>query len=322
MMENLASPVDKRALAREVAALAPLVKKTPNGDLIYDVSGEQAPLCMREISRLREVSFRRIGSGSGRPSDLDAFDVGAQAYRQLFVFSPRDNQIVAGLRHRRPTHPDDQHVASSGIFDFSRQFRDEYLANMIDLGRMFVAPLGQGLSGGKRGIYSLDNLFLGVGAVVGRLPDIQYLFGRIVHSPLQSVALRDLVVSYLDIHHGDTLNLVRPRQASRRESSGSLIENVLSGHDPMADLRSLRRFAKSNGEGVSALLRAYLQMCPTLITFGTAADWELSGIEETCLLVPVAQTTAGKRARYLRKTKVAHGPSKMAATPASEVNLL
>jgi hypothetical protein len=98
MMENIIPEVPKELIEAELTE-ARFIRKTNNaGNLLYIITAEDSPNTMREIGRLREMTFRAAGGGTGKAVDIDDFDIGEDAYRQLIVWDPSEREILGGYR--------------------------------------------------------------------------------------------------------------------------------------------------------------------------------------------------------------------------------
>src|SRR5690606_5311766 len=122
------------------------VRKTNKGDnRIYDFAAHQAPNLLKEVGRLRELTFRAAGGGTGKEIDLDSYDTSEVPYRQLIVWDPSEKEILGGYRY---IMGDQLHtnalgeieIATAKMFHFSDEFIKNYLPYTIELGRSFVQP--------------------------------------------------------------------------------------------------------------------------------------------------------------------------------------
>jgi hypothetical protein len=99
---------------------------------------------MLEVGRLREVSFREAGGGSGKIADIDEHDTGKYIYKQLIVWNPEDEEIVGGYRYAICSDVEDEngiyHLSTAEIFEYSEKLKKEYFPYTIELGRSFVQP--------------------------------------------------------------------------------------------------------------------------------------------------------------------------------------
>ena len=97
-MQDIIKPTDRALLKSELTKEKKLRSTNKSNNEIYIVTAHDAPHVMQEIGRLREIAFRYYGGGTGFPVDIDEFDTMEDAYRQLIVWSPEDEQILGGYR--------------------------------------------------------------------------------------------------------------------------------------------------------------------------------------------------------------------------------
>ncbi|MEZ5195406.1 MAG: GNAT family N-acetyltransferase [Bacteroidales bacterium] len=182
-METIIPPVDRTLIEKELTKKL-LIRDTNNGhNKIYVFSHDQAPNVMREVGRLRELTFREAGGGTGKSCDIDMYDTAASPFKQLIVWNPEDKEIVGGYRfiygkdvaNDKSGHP---LSPTSRLFQFSKRFIEEFWPDTYELGRSFVQPLYQPTVNLRRGMYSLDNLWDGLGAIVIMEPTVKYFSGR------------------------------------------------------------------------------------------------------------------------------------------------
>ena len=99
-MQDIINPIDRALLKAELTKEKRLRSTNKSKNEIYIVTAHDSPNVMQEIGRLREVAFRYYGGGTGFPVDIDEYDTMEDAYRQLIVWSPEDEQILGGYRFR------------------------------------------------------------------------------------------------------------------------------------------------------------------------------------------------------------------------------
>ena len=156
--------VDRQLLKRELNPDR-FLRYTNNGDnLVYLVNHHNAPNVVQEIGRLRELTFRAAGGGTGMSLDLDDNDTCEKCYDQLITWNPEDEEIVAGYRVimcKNAVNQDGSiNLSTTHLFDFSEKFIKEYIPFTLELGRSFVQPQYQPSLDNRKGIFSLDNLFI------------------------------------------------------------------------------------------------------------------------------------------------------------------
>ena len=167
MEETIIPPVSTDLIESELTPERLLRPTNKGHNLIYVVDAHTAPWTMREIGRLREISFRAAGGGTGKECDIDEFDVMTPPCRQLLVWDPESRQILGGYRYitgkEIAIQPDGSpRIATSHMFSFSPRFLEEYLPYTIELGRSWVRPEYQSSKAGSKALYALDNLWDGV----------------------------------------------------------------------------------------------------------------------------------------------------------------
>jgi putative hemolysin len=250
----LARPAPGDALRREVESLS-IRRRTGEFDL-YIATAPEIPNTLREIGRLRELTFRQAGEGTGKAADLDQFDA---HYRHLFVWN-REKGEVAGA-YRLAASPDilPQHgprgFYTRTLFDYDTRLFDA-MGPAIELGRSFVRPEYQ------RQFAPLLLLWQGIVAYAGSRPDCATLFGAVSISNDYSQASRELLANFLESLRDPRLApLVKPRRPFRpRPGAGwhlraaeRFLRELEQLDDPVADL-------ESDGKRVPVLVRQYLRL--------------------------------------------------------------
>ena len=171
-MKPIIVPISRDLIESELSHER-FVRKTNYGDnKIYIVNHHNAPHVMLEIGRLREVSFRSAGGGTGDEIDIDENDTCEVPYQQLIVWNEEDKEIIGGYRYIlcRDAFLEDGslNLSTAHLFDFSEKFVKEYIPHTIELGRSWVQPAYQPSVSNRKGLFSLDNLWDGLGAPLGR----------------------------------------------------------------------------------------------------------------------------------------------------------
>ena len=213
-MQEIIQPVDRDLIKKELTKEA-FVRYTNNGsNEVYLVNYHTAPHIMREIGRLRELTFRGAGGGTGLPLDIDENDTSKHNYDQLIAWNPEDEEIIAGYRvikcDQATAEDGEIHLSTAHYFDFSEKFKKDFLPYTIELGRSWVQPKYQPAIDNRKGIFSLDNLWDGLGALVLINPDVKYLFGKVTMYPHYNQEARDLLIYFMNHYFPDPDNLVEP----------------------------------------------------------------------------------------------------------------
>lgn len=303
-MKTIIPPVDKKLLEKELNHDR-FLRTTNNGNNeIYLVSEMDSPNVVREIGRLREVTFRDAGGGTGKEIDLDSFDKGKHAFKQLVLWDPDEKELIGGYRFIYCKHLEidkDGSVKSptAGLFKYSDKFIKDYFPFTIELGRSFVQPLYQPTFNLRRGIYALDNLWDGIGAVLVDNLEIKYMFGKVTMYPHYDTLARDMILFFLEKYFPDHDKLIYPIDPLMIGTTKKILNNIFTGCNYDEDYKILIQKVRKLGENVPPLINAYMNLSATMKTFGTAVNHHFGDVEETGILLTVKDIFPGKKDRYL-----------------------
>lgn len=302
--EAIIPAIDKAIIKQELTA-AGLMRKTRKGDNeIYCVNFHNAPNVVREIGRLREITFRAAGGGTGLSLDLDEYDTNEICYDQLIVWSPEDEEIIGGYRFIMCKNARDEkgeiHLSTSHYFDFSPTFISEYLPYTCELGRSFVQPNFQPTVNPRKGLFALDNIWDGLGAIAKTYAnEIKYFFGKVTMYPSYNVESRDFLLHFLHNYFPDNENLMVPFHPLVQQANSALYQEML-GDLPFKDgFKVLNSYVRERGENIPPLVNIYMNLSPTMKTFGTAVNSEFGDVEETGILITIADIYDEKKERHL-----------------------
>lgn len=303
-MEKIIEKVDREAIKRELTPECLLRESNKGGNLIYIVDAHHQPQTMREIGRLRELAFRGGGGGTGLSCDIDEFDTMPVPCKQLIVWDPNDSEIIGGYRfilgeeieHLADGSP---RIATSHIFNFSKNFLDNYLPKTIELGRSFVAPYYQSTRTKPKAIYALDNLWDGLGALTVIFPQIEYLFGKVTMYPDYSRVCRDLLLYFMTIHFPDADNLVTPITPVLLEADPLWLRSIIKGESYKDDYKALNAEIRKHGLNIPPLFNAYMSLSPTMRMFGTAVNSEFGNVEESGIFFKISEIFEEKKKRHI-----------------------
>ncbi len=302
-MNEIIEKVSREALLDELNKER-YVRKTNNGNNeIYIITHLNSPNVMREIGRLREVTFRHAGGGTGKDIDLDEFDLSEHPYQQLLVWNPVDKEIVGAYRFilcKDAEFRDGKvHLATTELFDFSQQFYKDYVPYTIELGRSFIQPAYQPSEQFRKGLFSLDNLWDGLGAIVIDNPSQKHFFGKVTMYTDFNVQARDHILSFMNFYFPDKENLVTPIHGITIKTDVSTFLNELKGLSYKEGHAVLNKIVRTIGENIPPLVNAYMNLSPTMKSFGTAINPTFGGVEETGILVSIADIYESKKERHL-----------------------
>ena len=303
-MYEIIPPVSRDLIIKELTP-DKFVRTTNNaGNELYIVTWHDSPKVMDEIGRLRELTFRTAGGGTGKSVDIDDYDTSENPYKQLIVWDPEKQDILGGYRFRICTgeyanHINDQ-LATSRLFNFSDEFIKEYLPHVIELGRSFVQPAYQSTSRMSKGIYALDNLWDGLGTLVVNNPTKKYFFGKVTMYKNYNKRARNLILYFLEKHFPDKENLVTPKEPLQTDINVEELKQIFTGESYMDDYRILSQSVRVFGENIPPLINAYMNLSPSLKTFGTVNNPFFGNVEETAMMITINDLYAQKVERHIK----------------------
>jgi len=289
-----AQPEPRPAL-RTALHRATCLGQTRDGKQIFLFDYTQDCPVMREIGRLREIAFRRVGEGSGKRRDLDAFDT---YYRHLVLWDDVDLQIVGAYRIGEAGRIVETRgcagLYTDSLFAYAEAMHC-YFPRALELGRSFVQPRYWGLR-------SLDYLWYGIGAYLRRHPDIRYLFGPVSISDGYPAAAKDLLVHFYRHFFGDAGGLARARNPYIiHDVQRPPLRDLFRHLDYEQGFRALKDQLARLGMTVPTLYKQYSEVCEPggarFLDFGV--DPKFANCIDGLVLVDLNRLKNAKRARYI-----------------------
>jgi hypothetical protein len=303
-MKDIIPGIEKDILKNELSQER-FVRHTNFGkNEIYIVDANNAPNTLREIGRLREISFREAGGGTGKPLDVDDYDVGDNPFGQLLVWNPVDQEIIGGYRFKHCKELDVNEdgtvkTPTSKLFKYSEKFVKEYIPRTIELGRSFVQPNYQPAKNMRKGFYSLDNLWDGLGALVIRNPDVKYLFGKITMYRHTDLLAREAIVYFLQKYFPDPDKLVYPHDPVLLKTGSDVFEKLFTGQDYEENFKILQQFVRRRNQSIPPLVNAYMNLSSTMRFFGTSINANFGDVEESGIIITIDDIYNAKKDRHL-----------------------
>ncbi|PKO98320.1 MAG: hemolysin [Bacteroidetes bacterium HGW-Bacteroidetes-8] len=299
-MEAVILPVERKLIIDELTS-DKFIRNTRKGDnKLYEITAHDSPHTMREIARLREISFRLAGGGTGKSIDMDEFDTDSKnPYKQLIVWDPKDHEILGGYRYIKCSGLETHHMATSELFTFSDRFREEYLPFTIELGRSFIQPNYQSTNIRRKGLYALDNLWDGLGALVLRYPHIKYFFGKVTMYSSFNTRARNTLLSFLNQYFSDKEDLVKPTIPLDYDKENPYFKELFTDGDYKESYKQLSKEIRGLGENIPPLINSYMNLSPSMRVFGTAINDGFGGVEETGIMINISDIYPEKIERYI-----------------------
>jgi putative hemolysin len=280
---------------------------------VYYAHADQIPSGLQEIGRLRELTFRAVGEGTGRCADLDAFDA---FYLHLFLWDARAASIAGayrlGLVDQILARHGKRGLYTHSLFKYRTRML-ESLSPAIELGRSFVRAEYQ------RSFAALPLLWAGIGRFVERSPQYAVLFGPVSISARYAPASRRLIVQYLSAHrtHPRLVREVTPRRPFRAGPRTATVPVAMPATPGSIEELS-RRIAQiePDGKGVPVLLRQYLELGGTVLGF--SLDQDFADTLDGLIMVDLRAVEETVMARYMGKRGAATFRAYHALDPVSQ----
>ncbi len=297
----IAQQIDPVRLERELTSLPPDQLLTQAGNLqCYITTMRQAPQTLQEIGRLRELTFRAVGEGTGKAIDLDQFD---KTYQHLIVYNSEKRELVGGYR----LGLSDDLVSKFGnaglyvhtLFDLPENFLLQ-LEPAIELGRSFVRMDYQ------RSFSPLMLLWKGIGSFISKNPRYRYLFGPVSISNAYTPLSRALINDFLkrpDMRH-PLADVVKSRLPFKVSKALQRTLPILS--EPIKELDDLNDLVcdiEPDGKAVPILLKQYFKLGAK--SLGTNVDPDFGQCLDCLCILDLLNADLRYVERYMGKEQVA-----------------
>lgn len=294
-IENIVHPVNRKSIRDELKQ-SEFLGATQDGMEIYLFDYRSNSSVIREIGRLRELSFRQVHEGTGKSIDIDQFD---RYYRHLVLWDDKQLEIVGTYRIGEGMSILAQHgiqgFYSNTLFEMQGEMVG-YLEKSIELGRSFIQPRYWG----KR---SLDYLWYGIGAYLQKHTEIEYMIGPVTLSASYPEAAKHEIVNFYQQLFGNRPNLVIPRMPYEYPVSSDYAEyqQVQQEADYKQAYARLKLKLEALGVRVPTLFKQYVELCePGGCEFlGFNVDPEFSNCIDAMILVHIDAVYPKKRERYI-----------------------
>jgi len=298
-LEPIIDPIPVETLQFEINHLPKQNTLIEHGDfVVHFANAKQIPNLLKEIGRLREITFRSAGEGSGKALDIDPFD---RDYIHLFVWHRIKQEIVGayrlGLTDRILIDSGIEGLYTHTLFHYRNKLLNK-LIPALELGRSFVRAEYQ------RNGSALSLLWRGIGAFVVKHPKYNTLFGPVSISNEYHVASHQLLVHYLLrnrywpemakwVNSRNPFH-VKPLQGVAKHSEGKILDNLDHVNAVVSDI-------EHDSKGAPVLLKEYLKLGGKLLGFNV--DTEFSNVVDGLIVVDLLQTDRRILERYMGKAE-------------------
>lgn len=307
----MAKKVDKELLMKELTADR-FVKFTNKGqNEIYIFDYHQAPNLMLEVARLREVTFRQAGGGTGNYLDVDIFDLQQQPYKQLIVWDPKGEEIVGGYRFASVPEitqngKNMSRIVFAKYYAMSPEFISDYLPWSIELGRAFVQPKYQPKYQANirrnKSIFALDNLWDGLGALIFKYPHVKYFFGKVTLYKHFPPIAKNMLLEFLYSNFGVS-KLMSPKEPMNLPFALDKTDDTTNIKTIEDNYTMLCKNLRNMGVIIPAMVNAYVRLSPSMKVMGTIHDKDFGEVDETAILITIADIYPHKIERHITERK-------------------
>ncbi len=291
----IAHPENRQEIKKELNE-ARVLGSTNDGKKIYLCDYRADSSLMREIGRLREYTFRKVGEGSGKKRDIDGYD---NYYKHLVLWDDEDLEVVGAYRlgesnYIMSTADSEAGFYTNSLFNFSSDF-EPYLRDSIELGRSFVQPKYWGSR-------ALDYLWFGIGSYLKNNPNIKYMFGPVSISATYPKMARDLLIFFYIKYFGQAGDwVVSKNRYTLSNAEKKELESIFCGGSYIEDFKILKQSLAHLNISVPTLYKQYSELCDDggvkFLDFGVDPDFE--NCIDGFILVEVDKVKESKRKRYI-----------------------
>ncbi len=251
---NIIHPVNVKSIKNDLLN-SELLGKTKDGKKIFLTDHKNSPNAIKEISRLREITFRKVGEGTGKKADLDRYD---KYFKQIVLWDEKDLEIVGsyriGIGKDIIANQGLKGFYNSSLFELDDSFKEKAVKG-IELGRSFIQQKYWKTT-------ALDYLWQGIGAYLSKNPDTRYLFGAVSISAAYSKFAKDLIIYYYNkwYNYGSKYAKAKiPYEIS--DNRKNELAEIFAENSPEKDFRALKVALRNLGFTTPVLYRKYVDLC-------------------------------------------------------------
>ena len=307
-MKNIIPPVDIELLEKELTEDKFLRETNVGNNSIYIITAHDSPHVMLEIGRLRELTFREAGGGTGKETDIDEFDTADVPFKQLLVWNNETKEIVSSYRFivGKDVQLDENgypHTPTSKLFHFSQKFIDNQWQKTIELGRSFVQPKYQGTTNPRLGLFSLDNLWDAVGTLAVDYPDTKFFLGKMTMYDSYNRLARNLILFFLRKYFKGNKELITPIHPVTIDKRKNVFRSIFRKGSYKEDFQALNDNIRDLKTSIPPLIKSYISLSRKMKCFGVSANPEFGPVEEIAILIKIKDINEDKKKRYIYSYK-------------------
>lgn len=296
--KNIIHPVNRKELKKELQN-SELLGKTSDEKLIYLVEYSNSKNILSEIARLREITFRKVGEGTGNKKDTDFFD---KHYKHLVLWDEKELEIAGAYRLgiAEDIYPQYGHFGlyTSTLFNFSSEFIS-ILPKSVELGRSFIQQK-------YWNSMALDYLWQGIGAFMSKYPNYKYLFGPVSLSNSYPAEAKDLIIYFYKKYFGKEGIVESKNRYIFNEQKTKELESIFIGENQKENYLILKNRLKYYGCSIPVLFKQYSELGEDggvlFYDFGTDKDFQ--NCVDGFIIVNTDMIKESKKERYFNSQKI------------------
>ncbi len=248
----IAHPVSRIDLLNELKK-SKLIGQTSDGKKIYLYDYTEDSIVLKELGRLRELSFRKVGEGVNKKRDTDKYDI---YYQHIILWDENELEIVGSYRIGNSDfifkNIGVKGFYSNNLFTYNEEFIP-YLKNSIELGRSFVQPKYWGTR-------ALDYLWYGIGAYLKNNPNIKYMFGPVSLSASFPSVAKDMIIFFYSHYYRNINSLVEAKTPYQYANNINELKELFDLNDKKKDFKFLKSTLANIGVSIPTLYKQYSEI--------------------------------------------------------------
>jgi hypothetical protein len=192
---------------------------------------------------------------------------------------------------------------TSKLFHFSKKFIENKWQKTIELGRSFVQPKYQGTNNPRLGLFSLDNLWDGLGTLAVDYPNVKYFLGKMTLYNSYNRLARNLILFFLRKYFKGDKNLISPIHPVEGDRRKQIFRSIFRNGTYKEDFRALNDNIRDLKSSIPPLIKSYMSLSSTMKCYGASANPEFGPVEEIAITIKIADINEDKKKRYMDSYK-------------------
>tara|TARA_R110002033_G_scaffold45441_1_gene88827 strand:+ start:9997 stop:11703 length:1707 start_codon:yes stop_codon:yes gene_type:complete len=290
----IAHPESRQDIMNELKS-SKIIGETADGKIIYLYNYTDDSIVLKELGRLRELSFRSVGEGINKKRDTDKYDI---YYEHIILWDREALEIVGSYRIGNGEFVNNNlgvsGFYSSTLFEYKDEFLP-YLNDSIELGRSFVQPKYWGSR-------ALDYLWYGIGAYLKTYPQIKYMYGPVSISASLPKIAKDMIVFYYSHYYSSDKNLLESKIPYQYSIDLKSLTAMFELNDKKNDFKILKTSLSNMGIAVPTLYKQYSELCEEGgVNFqGFNVDPDFSNCVDGLIVVEIDKVKDKQKSRYMK----------------------